>query len=106
MINKLRSEYIGFTVDDASRAYRYLVRTPEGRHYFTLTIPNRSFLSNRVRYQDAAEICFLRLERELGQLGEAMPESHFEITDAELDEYREAHTKKPPPPRVRPTPKE
>jgi hypothetical protein len=98
MATTLRYEYIGFTVNETSRVYTILVRKPDGMfHEFEIAIANQSFLSNRVRYQDAAEICFLKLERELCRCGEdSMPASHIQITDAELDEYRETHTKKPP----------
>jgi len=97
-----RSEYVGFTVNDTSRVYALRVRKPDGEcHEFQIAIRNLAFLSNRVRYQDAAEICFLKLERELGACGDSMPASHMQISDAELDAYREAHTKKPPQPRGR-----
>lgn len=98
-----RAEYVGFTTDETSRIYTMRVRKPGGVVLeFQIAIPNQSFLSKKVRYQDAAEICFLRLERELSECGEdATPASFIQITDAELDEYREAHTKKAPPPRPR-----
>lgn len=103
MVSTLRSEYVGFTVNETSRVYKVRVRGPDGSwHYVQIAIPNQSFLSNRVRYQDAAEICFLKLLRELSRCNqEGVPASHIEITEAELDEYREAHTKKPTPPRPR-----
>lgn len=98
-----RLEYVGFTVDETSRIYTMRVRKPGGvLHDFEIAIANQSFLANRVRYQDAAEICFLKLERELTQCGEdSLPPPRMRITDAELDDYREAHTKKPTPPRPR-----
>lgn len=97
MATTLRSEYVGFTVNATSRVYKLRVRQPDGEPLdFTLAISNRAFLSNRVRYQDAPEICFLKLERELSACGDSLPASHLEVTDADLDEYREAHTKKPP----------
>jgi hypothetical protein len=92
-----KSEYLGFTVDETSRIYSLRVRKEGGAHDFTVAIANRAFLTKRVRYQDAPEICFLKLERELSECDDAMPEPHLQVTDAELDEYREAHTKKPPP---------
>ncbi len=96
MANLPRSEYLGFSVNDQSRIYRLQVRQPDGgTHEFTLAIANQAFLSKRVRYQDAPEICYLKLERELIACGESLPASQLEITDAELDEYREAHTAKP-----------
>ena len=67
----LRSEYVGFTVDETSRIYTMRVRKPGGiLHEFQIAIANQAFLTNRVRYQDAAEICFLKLERELSQCAE------------------------------------
>jgi hypothetical protein len=99
----LRSEYVGFTVDETSRIYTMRVRKPGGiLHEFQIAIANQAFLTNRVRYQDAAEICFLKLERELSQCAEdTLPAPRMQVTDAELDEYRVSHTKKPPPPRPR-----
>lgn len=99
----IRSEYVGFTTDETSRIYTMRVRKPGGILLeFQIAIANQAFLSKKVRYQDAAEICFLRLERELSLCGEdATPAPFIQITDAELDEYREAHTKKAPPPRPR-----
>lgn len=97
MTVSLRAEYMGFTVDETSRVYTLRVRIPEGTmHEIQIAIANQAFLSNRVRYQDAAEICFLKVSRELSPLEEgAVPPSRLEVTDAELEEYREAHTKKP-----------
>lgn len=94
-----RSEYVGFTVNEISRVYTMRVRRPDGVfHDFEFAIANQSFLSKRVRYQDAPEICFLKLQQELSLRGEdSTPASQIHITDAELDAYREAHTKKAPP---------
>jgi hypothetical protein len=92
-----RSEYLGFTVNDTSRMYRLRVKQVSGEdRIFTLTIANRAFLEQRVCYQDAPLICFLRLERELLACGDSEAATHLRITDTELAEYREAYTKKPP----------
>lgn len=97
MTTPLRSEYMGFTVDGTSRVYTMRVWTQDRVvHEVQIAIANQAFLSNRVRYQDGAEICFLKLGRELSQCGEgSIPTTRLEVTDAELDEYREAHAKKP-----------
>ena len=94
-----RAEYIGFVVDENSRIYTLRVKHPGAEPYeMTFAIPNEAFLEKRVRYQDAAEICYLRLDRELREGGEAsLASTQFQISDAELDSYREAHTKKPKP---------
>lgn len=91
-----RSEYIGFTVNDTSRLYRLRVKELGGEERtYTLTIANRAFIEQRVSYQDAPLICFLRLERELREAGDSVPSSNMRITDTELAEYRDANTKKP-----------
>ncbi len=93
-----KSEYVGFTVNRTSRVYNLRVKQVDAEYqYYTLAILNRAFIEQRVRYQDAPEICFLRLERELIACGvDATPASHLCITDEELKEYKEAHTKKSP----------
>ncbi len=91
-----RVEYIGFTVNEATREYKLRAKQPSGEfHAFTLAISNEAFLSHRVRYQDAPDICFLKLQRELIASGDTLPALHHEVTDAELDEYRAAHAPKP-----------
>ncbi len=93
-------EYLGFRSGDTTRDYRLLVRHPDGeREEFTLTIEQEAFLSHRVRYQDAAEICFLKLRRAVDALASA-PESgplaaKQKVTEADLLEYREVHAVKP-----------
>jgi hypothetical protein len=96
-------EYRGFTARPLVREYLFSVRATalEPREY-SLTIPNEAFESHRARYQDAPEICSLRLHRELAAHANQLPKSHYRITDADLEDYRAAHA----PPSSRPrTPK-
>jgi hypothetical protein len=59
---------------------------------FTLTITNQSFVAKRVPYQDAAAICYQKLQRELlTETAEQPLHHHFIISDQELDEYREKY---------------
>jgi hypothetical protein len=95
MANSPKSEYLGFTVNNTSRVYRLRIRQEGESHEFALAIPIRAFLTNQVRYQDAPEICFLKLERELMANTDSLPPTHLQVSDTELDEYREAHKKKP-----------
>ena len=62
---------------------------------FTLTISNASFDCRRARFQDAPDICSLRLRRELAADANHPSNTHFEITDQELDDYRGRHSPKP-----------
>ena len=85
-------EYRGFQSKTLVREYLFSVRQTamEPREY-ALTIPNEAFCSHRARYQDAPEICSLSLRRELAAHANYLAETHFSITDAELDDYRSTH---------------
>lgn len=96
-------EYVGFKTEGASRIYQLRTRQPGGASSdFTLTIPTEAFQSGRVRYQDAPEICFLRLQSELLACDGRLPPLNLRVTDADLEQYRVAHAPKPS--RRRPTP--
>lgn len=91
-----KAEYVGFTVNETARIYRLKISHVDGSsREFKLSIANRAFLSNRVRYQDAPEICFLKLERELLAHGDKSVPSSMRVTNEELDAYRDAHHKRP-----------
>jgi len=102
-------EYLGFRCSETTRDYRLLVRNSGGEYReFTLAVEQKAFLSGRVRYQDAAEICFWKLQRALLAFDLAPesgpPAARQIVTEADLLEYREAHAAKPrrlapPPPR-------
>jgi len=96
-------EYVGFTTKGTSREYTLRVKQTVGDpHDVTLAIAIEAFLSRRVRYQDAPDICFLKLQRELASCGEALPARYLSVSDAEIEEYRVAHAPKPPQRRPRP----
>jgi len=90
-----RVEYVGFAVRGAAREYALRVWPADGEpHEFTLVIPNQAFLTQRVRYQDGPEVCFLKLQRQLAACPTGFPPSHLGVTDADLEDYRIAHTPK------------
>ena len=95
MANEPRAEYVGFTVNETTREYQLQVSQPDGEpRQFIVAISNKAFLANRVRYQDAPEICFIKLQRELDARTEGFPASHMTVTDAELEEYKNARAPK------------
>jgi hypothetical protein len=55
---------------------------------------NEAFNSRRVRYQDAPDICSLKLRRELATFANHPPQTHYRISELELDDYRNSHTAK------------
>jgi hypothetical protein len=81
-------QYVGFHATALGRDYAFSVREPgvQPREY-TLTIANEAFESHRARYQDAAEICSLRLHQELAVSTNDPAATHFGITDTELAAY-------------------
>lgn len=90
-------EYVGFRAEGGVREYMLRVRqTNADSLQFTLIIPNEAFLARRVRYQDAPEICFLKLQRELLACSEGLPDARLTVTNADLEDYRTAHAPKPP----------
>ena len=93
-------QYIGFHNNDATRDYMLFVQHGDGhRDEFVVTIEQAAFVSGRARYQDGAEICFLKLSRVLAAWAEAPesgpPASRQLVTEADLLAYREAHAPKP-----------
>ena len=95
MSDKVFVQYVGFQSEGLVREYTFLVRelSCEPRE-FTLTIANEAFVSHRARYQDAPDICSLRLQRELVTHANHPPVADFSITNAELEDYRSEHAPK------------
>jgi hypothetical protein len=85
-------QYAGFRSKSLVREYCFLVRdvSSEPRE-FTFTILNEAFRSHRVRYQDAPEICSIKLHRELAEQLNHPLKTHYRITDIELNTYHDSH---------------
>jgi hypothetical protein len=96
-------EYVGFRTEGKAREYTLLVkRVGDDPRSFTLAIPTEAFIAHRLRYQDAPEICFIKLQRELAGCPDGLPEAYLSVTDSDLLEYRQSHTPKGPQRRPRP----
>ena len=91
-------QYVGFENKGAVREYTFTLRGTGGAssEYF-VTIANDAFVAHRVRYQDAPDICSLRLHREFATQTDHPPSTRFSVTDAELADYKVAHTPKTKP---------
>jgi len=87
-------QYQGHKVTPESREYTFSVREPSGtERQFCLAIQHTAFAAHRVRFQDAAEICSIRLQHELTATPE-MQAAKLGVTDADLEAYRLAHAPK------------
>jgi hypothetical protein len=95
MLENINVQYVGFEARGLVREYRFVVRGAANHtnDYF-FEIENESFSSRHVRFQDAAEICSLRLHRELAASGNQPARSHFRIGIAELADYCKSHSPK------------
>jgi hypothetical protein len=86
-------QYLGFRAKPRGRDYLYRVtgaKTEERE--FTFTISNQAFAERRVPYQDAADLCYQKLQKALGvETAERPLPLHSTLSDQELDEYREKH---------------
>jgi hypothetical protein len=88
--------YMGFECTSAGRAYRLRVEGAGEPRLFTVTIPTGAFDSRRARFQDAPDLCFARLQRELAVNAELPGGLELAITLEELDEYRDAQLRRSP----------
>ena len=93
--------YLGFECTSVGRAYRLRVDGTGDPRLVTVTIPTAAFEARKARYQDAPELCFARLQRELVANAEFPDGLALVITPAELDEYREAQLRRSPDKKVR-----
>ncbi len=90
----MQIQYLGFEPKASGRAYGYRVigANCEPRE-FVFSIPTQSFMEGRIRYQEAASVCYQKLERALEEETPERPvPRHATVSDRELDDYRETHT--------------
>jgi len=86
---------MGFKSLDTTREYR--LRVHQGANVLqdvTIVIENSAFLTRLVRYQDAPELCFHKLQRAVSATTESMPDRLY-VSDADLADYAAAHAPKP-----------
>jgi hypothetical protein len=94
MTDSILMQYLGFKSKSQWREYSFQVRyAAEDVRDFTLTILNEAFTSHRVRYQDAPDVCSLKLRRELVANADLPSNTNFAVSDNELDDYNAGHFK-------------
>lgn len=92
MSKEILMQFVGFTSNALQREYTFMVRevSLEPRE-FTVAIASEAFSEHRLSFQDAPDVCSLKLRHELSNGALLLPESHFHVTNAELDDYRTSH---------------
>jgi hypothetical protein len=63
---------------------------------FVFVIPHTAFAARQARFQDAPDLCFAKLQRELAAEPALLPGSPLVLTPSDLAEYRETQTKRSP----------
>jgi len=96
MSDALIVQFVGYEVRPQAREYVFTVREDKAEpREFTVTIASAAFDGRRARFQDAPDICSLRLRKELAADPNHPANTQFNITDEELDDYRGRHSPKP-----------
>ena len=90
----MQIQYLGFEPKACGRDYAYMVIDAKAeRREFVFSISAQAFMGGRVRYQEAASVCYQKLQRALEEETVDRPvPRHATVSDEELDEYRETHT--------------
>jgi hypothetical protein len=97
--------YVGFKSLPTAREYTLRVTQQDGSSQdFQLAVSNDAFLSRNVRYQDAPEICFLKLQRAVVDCEPGQPAVRQDVTAVDIEAYRLAHVAKTSGRRVSPAP--
>ena len=97
MSHEIIVQFQGYEVKDLVREYTFTVREASSEpRDFTLTIPTEAFNERLLRIQDAPDVCSRKLHRELATNANHPLETHYAITNAELEDYRSARAPRAP----------
>lgn len=87
---------MGFESTHEGRAYTLQVDGEGEARIFVLVILHTAFAARQARFQDAPDLCFAKLQRQLAAEPALVPGSPLVLTSSDLAEYREAQTKRAP----------
>lgn len=94
--------YAGFATTREGREYSLRVSDGLQPRTFVMLIPHAAFAAREVRFQDAPDICFARLQRELVADPELLPDTtKLVLSAADLLDYKASHEKATPGPKKR-----
>ena len=97
MSQEIIVQFLGCEVKALAREYTFTVREASSEpRDFTLTIPTEAFNERLLRIQDAPDVCSRKLRRELATYANHPPDTHYAITNSELEDYRIARAPRTP----------
>jgi len=88
--------YLGFRTTADGREYSLRVTEGFDHRHFVLLIPHEVFAAREARFQDAPDLCFAKLLRDLAADPGMLPGPRLVVTTRELLDYRLAHDNRPP----------
>jgi hypothetical protein len=88
--------YLGFRTTADGREYSMRVTEGFDHRHFVLLIPHEVFATREARFQDAPDLCFARLQRDLAADPAMLPDRRLVLTTRELLDYRLAHDPRSP----------
>jgi hypothetical protein len=88
--------YLGFRSTGEGRAYTLRVDGGETPRVVTITIPHDAFASKQARFQDAPDICFAKLQRELALNADLPDGLELLVSRTEIDDYRDGQSRRTP----------
>ena len=85
-------QYVGFETKGAIREYAFTLRGTGGAYSKYFVTIAKDFVAHLVRYQDAPDLCSLKLHREMAKSVDDPLKTHYRISGNELDDYRDSHS--------------
>ena len=82
--------YLGFEITAEGREYSLQVTNGLEPRTFVLLVTHEAFASRQARYQDAPDLCYRKMGRELDLDPDLLPGAPLQLTSEELLDYRSA----------------
>lgn len=93
---------MGFTSTKDGREYTLRVDGTGDPRVFVLVIPHAAFTAHEARYQDAPDLCFAKLQRELAATADLAGGARLILDSTDFAEYRDSQAKRTPERKRRP----
>lgn len=88
--------YLGFEITGEGREYSLQVTNGLEPRTFVLLVTHEAFASRQARFQDAPDLCYRKLGRELVTDPDLVPGTRLQLTTEELLDYRDAREQAAP----------
>ena len=88
--------YLGFRCTGEGREYSLRVDGEGDPRLFLLVIPYAAFTEKQARFQDAPDVCFAKLQRELALNADLPDGLELLVSRTEIDDYRDGQSRRTP----------